>query len=120
MEFATMTSKPGGNLTHSLVPEVRQQEERLLAELERARSEVARLKAEAEQTADARVSEARKNLPGLTEQIQRQGREDVQSALREEELTGREDIARLEGTAQHNLPDAVKHILSLVLPGDKA
>ena len=36
-----MTSKPDDNMAHSLVPELRQQEERLLAELEQARAEVA-------------------------------------------------------------------------------
>jgi len=115
-----MTSKPDDNLAHSLVPEIRQQEEHLLAELEKARSEVARLKAEAERTADARLSEARKNLPGLVDQIQRQGVRDVQTAMQEEQSAGGEDIAHLEDTAQRNLPDAVKHILSLVLGSDKA
>jgi len=115
-----MTSKPDANLAQSLVPEVRQQEERLLAELEKTRSEVEHLKAEAERSADARLSEARKNLPGLVDRLQKQGVKDVQTAIQKEESTGREDIARLESTAQQNLPDAVKHILSVVLGSDRA
>ena len=115
-----MTSKPDANLAQSLVPEVRQREERLLAELEKTRAEVGHLKAEAERMADARLSEARRNLPGLVDQIQRQGVKDLQTAIQKEQVTGGDDLAHLEDTAQRNLPDAVKHILSLVLGSDKA
>jgi hypothetical protein len=119
MEFATMTSKPDNTQARSLVPEIRQQEEHLLAELEKARSEVAQLKAEAERAADARLSEAQKELPGLVTQIQGQGGVDLQTALQEEQSSGQGDIADLENTAQQNLPDAVKHVLSLVLGSQK-
>jgi len=110
-----MTSKPDDTLARSLVPEIRQQEEHLLAELEKARSEVAHFKAEAERAAEARLSKAQEEVPGLVTQIQKQGVLDLQTALQEEQSSAREDIVHLENTAQQNLSDAVKHVLSLVL-----
>ncbi len=114
-----MTSKPDNTQARSLVPEIRQQEEHLLAELEKARSEVARSTAEAVGATDARLSEAQKELPGLVTQIQGQGAVDLETALQEEQSSGQEDIAKLENTAQQNMPDAVKHVLSLVLGNHK-
>ncbi len=110
-----MTSKPHDNPAHSFVPEIRQEEERLLAELEKARSEAAQAKAEAERSAEARLAETQKNAPGMVDQIRGQGLKDVQDAIQKEQLTGEQDIIHLESTAQANLSDAVKHILSLVV-----
>ena len=111
-----MTSRPDDNLTSSLIPEIWQKEEHLLAELEKARSEVEHLKSQAERTADERLSEARNKLPALVDHIQQQGVSDVRAAIQKEQLAGRDEIAHLESIAQHNLPDAVSHILSVVLP----
>ena len=110
-----MTKKPDDTLERSLVPEIRQQEEHLLADIEKARSEVAHLQAEAERAADARLAEVRKELPGLVKQIQEQGVTDLQTATQEELSRGQAEIVHLENTAKQNLPDAVKHALSLVL-----
>ena len=110
-----MTSKPDNTQARSLVPEIRQQEEQLLAELEKARSEAAQLKAEAERAADTCLSDARKELPKLVTQIREEGVAKLETALQEEQSSAQEDIASLENSAQQNLPKALKHLLSLVL-----
>lgn len=115
-----MTNKPDDNMAHSLVPELRQQEERLLAELEQARAEVAQAKAEAESATELRLAEGRRTFPELVDKIRKQGEKELQKDMQAKQSSGQEDIAQLEKQAESNLTAAVKHILSLVMPGAQA
>lgn len=113
-----MTESTSDNdITRSLIPEVRQQEERLLAELDQVRSDIAQARVEAEREAERRLSEARLNFPAWVEAARQLGSKQVQAGLQTKQSSGQTDIANLEKIAAANLPDAVKHILSLVVPG---
>ena len=113
-------SRSDNDITRSLIPEVRQQEERLLAELEQVRADVAQAQATAEREAELRLSEARLKFPAWVEAARQRGDKELQAALQTKQSNGQDDIAQLDKIAESNLVDAVKHILSLVVPGAQA
>jgi len=108
------------NIEQSLIPEVREEEIRLLAMLQEARAEARQLVDAAQESAGRRIEEARAQLPDLIHRTREQGLEDARVRARTIQESWQEEVAILEQTARTNLPAAVRRLVTIVLPGDEA
>ena len=101
----------------SLIPTIKNAEKQLADQLVGARAEAEQMVRQAEETAAARVEQARADLPALLD-AERTAR--LESLRREAEETlhaTRAETDSLERVAQGRLAEAVAYIVSRVWPG---
>lgn len=105
------------NIEQSLIPEVREEETRLLAMLQEARIEAKQLVDAARESAGQRIEDARAQLPDLIRQTREQGLDDAHIRVRTIKDSWQQEVAVLEQTARTNLRAAVRRLMTVVLPG---
>lgn len=110
-------SKTNKNLESSLIPVVREEETRLLATLEAARSEGRQLVEAARRSAEQRVESARTELPDLIREARQRGLAQTQVRAQAIRDSCQQEVDALERSARANLPTATRRIVTLVLPG---
>lgn len=108
------------NIEQSLIPEVREEETRLLAMLQEARIEAKQLVDAAQESAGRRIEEVRAQLPALVRQARERGLEDARVRARTIQKSWQQEVAMLEQTARTNQRAAVCRLMAIVLPGVEA
>lgn len=110
------THKSGEAVGQSLVPDIRQHEANLLAEIEQARKDAALQSEKAKGEAQARLEAAKQALPETLATLQAQGQAEIQELVDQEHSAERRQIDQLTATAQANMEQAVDRIVQVVVP----
>ena len=115
-----MTEKEQPTAETSLVPLIRAEETRLAEELAQTKSQVQTLITDAKRSAQQRIEKARLQIPEVIGQTRSREIQNLNAQTLDRENLAQQQVVILEEQARQNLPAAVQHILTLVLPEDMA